>query len=529
MTFAFMSIVALGVWFVSRIIISYFKAKRESDKDEADRAREQADWDATARALHAQRSGERPSAVVDEDAWFSGADALAHDAPLPNIAGAESPAWGGASQVVTQPPRRDRRDVRRPSWPWLAAGALLLSVFAGASFMLQLPKPADDSLVPRRLLAAGLIVSLPDWDEHITDESAAELTIGSEVGDRAVAEGRSALARAGVRRTVLMRDGDADVLATVHFHVIPTQSRTPEVEQVQALLPEMRRIPGFVLVEGPRPLANPQIGDSCVFRIRKRLGRRGGELHEVESWVLFIRRAGQEVSLTLTAPADEAEEYEPLFRRVFASITPMTERDYDHLDRLLEPAVAARAEPSPPRGPATRTAATAQTPAPALAAGDAERERALRLPLGLTAPAPTLADTFRQLTEQLAAVIAALVEAKRLYTSAATTSALRAQANLRIADAYDLFASRIVDLPFVLPAAFFADLERIDPGGRAEVERNVIRRARVVLAEKAASVFCLAAASYGEVSVEDTVARARARAQLAAYGDEFIAGCASTD
>ena len=519
MTFAFVAIVGLGAWFVSRIIISYFRAKRESDKDEVDREREQADWDATARALHAQRSGEHPSAVVDEDAWFTRADALEHDARVTNIAGADSPVWAAVPRAGT---RRGSRDARRAWWSWLAAGAVLLALFAGAAFMLQRPRPDDDLLVPRRLLEAGLVVSLPDWNEHIADDPA-ELTTGSAAGDRAIAEGRSALAKAGVRTTVLMRDGDADVLATVHLHVVPTQSRTPEVEQVQTILPEMRRIPGFVLVEGPRPLANSQIGDSCLLRVRKRLGRQGGELHEVESWVLFIRRAGHEVSLTLTAPADQAGEYEPLFRRVFASIVPMTARDYDHLDLLLATPVVARAERSPPRVPATRTAATVQTAAPALAAGDAQRGRAFGLPLGMTARAPTLAATVRELVEQWTAVIAALGEAKRLYTSAATTSALRAQANLRIGDAYDLFASRIADLPFVVPA----ELENIDPGGRAEVERIVVQRARVFLVEKAASVYCAAAASYREVGVEDSAARARARAQLAAYGNEFIESCAT--
>ncbi len=78
------------------------------------------------------------------------------------------------------------------------------------------------------------------------------------------------------------------------------------------------------------------------------------------------------------------------------------------------------------------------------------------------------------------------------------------------------------------PADLARQLASLPPEARPRVEDAVRSRLHLVLSEKAVPLFCLAAARYRDSLGGDPVSVARARAQLTAYGEVFLATCTAS-
>lgn len=206
---------------------------------------------------------------------------------------------------------------------WIAAVAVLgfmVVLVAAAIVISQLP---SDHLVPHEIAQARLVVSLPAWRPRSEEERRAfqsATTTGSQVIDDVGARAREIIERSGqVRELVLIRDRGATVTPSVHVWVNPSSSRISIVEQLSRGMPAAES--GIVVVDGPRVLAIAGVDDAGIVRFRRRNGFRGGAMHEAESWMIQLRRAGYLVTISLTAPIDAVDRYEPLFASVVESIT----------------------------------------------------------------------------------------------------------------------------------------------------------------------------------------------------------------
>lgn len=93
------------------------------------------------------------------------------------------------------------------------------------------------------------------------------------------------------------------------------------------------------------------------------------------------------------------------------------------------------------------------------------------------------------------------------------------------ADALDLFAGRVASATIPFPLDLARQSAEASVETQAEIHRQYESRLAHMFAEQAAPVFCLAVRLYQHVLALDPTS-ARAGAQLAAYGPDFVASCA---
>jgi hypothetical protein len=177
--------------------------------------------------------------------------------------------------------------------------------------------------------------------------------------------------------------------------------------------------------------------------------------------------------------------------------------------------------PMPPL-PAGRTDGAAPTD-PALSAAAAEYATLRATPFSLDT-APASADVGVHALIAQIGLASAIGERVRDQCLPLELGPSRVSALLLHADALDFVASGIASATLPLPLDLTGQIARASPDVRAEIRRTWVDRIREALEAQAGPVFCNAVQVYLRVLAIDPT-NARATAQLAAYGGDFVASC----
>jgi len=142
------------------------------------------------------------------------------------------------------------------------------------------------------------------------------------------------------------------------------------------------------------------------------------------------------------------------------------------------------------------------------------------VPVAPSAPIPTMAVGVERLSRNLTA-LADRVRAVRDETEPLLDDpALRDAALVLRGDAFDLAAFRMSHATLPMPEDLQEQMSRLEPDARDSVTAAVAERVHELLESRARPLWCLAVRSYAQSDSE------RARAQLEAYGEAFVASCA---
>ncbi len=218
----------------------------------------------------------------------------------------------------------------QPKWNGAGAAAALLAVLAtGAAGSVSTAQeaPAEApavTLVTYELSNARVRLSLPDWHVRTPDETRCirqAATTGTPALDERIARAQETIDRSGlVSQIVLVRDPGRDVTPAVTLTVNPSDSETPVIGLMRRHLP--RGQPGFVVFDGPRPLAIDGIPDAAYAWYLSRAGIRGEELRQAGNTLVQLRHAGHLVTLRLSTPLG-LDQPPAIDTAVLASIGPL--------------------------------------------------------------------------------------------------------------------------------------------------------------------------------------------------------------